>query len=213
MLRNLEHLLHLTRRIGKGIRIAAGCGAVHEARVTEEVGRAPKQLDARALLFRLEHRHHGVEIVVALLQRGALRRDVAIVEAVKRRAQFLEKLNKHTRAVLRIGHIIRARFPRADRRARPERVIAHPAHRVPIRDAEAQVLLHRFAFDHLVGVVMLESQRVPRIRALVFDLLYVREKFSHEINRVRAHWRQATQASQGKGGVLAQIREGVSYKT
>ena len=136
---------------------------------------------------------------MALLQRGPLGRDVAIVKAVKGRAQFLEELNEHPRAVLRIGHIIGARFPRPHRGARAKRVIAHPAHGVPVGNAEAQMLLHRLAFDHLVGVVMFEGQRIFGIRAFVFNCLNVREKFSHGINRVRAHWRQQPHPSQGKG--------------
>ena len=197
---NLEHLFHLTGGVGKDIGVAAGCGAVHETRVAEEIGGAPEQLDARAFLLLLENAHDSVEVVVALLQRGAFGRDVAIVKTVKGRAQFFEELNEHPRAVLGILYIVRARFPRAHCCAWAEWIIAHSAHGVPIGDAEAQVVLHGLALDYLVGVIMLEGQWIFGIRALVFNCLNVREKFSHGINRVRAHWRQAARASQGKGG-------------
>ena len=135
---------------------------------------------------------------MALLQRGALWRDVPIVETIEGRAEFFHELDEHPRAVLRIGHIIIGRLPRPHCRAGAEGVIARAAHGVPIGDAEAQVVLHGFALDYLVGVVMLEGQRIFGIRPFVFNRLNVREKFSHGINRVRAHWRQAARASQGK---------------
>jgi hypothetical protein len=54
------------------------------------------------------------------------------------------------------------------------------------------MLLHGFALDPFGGVVVLEGERVPGIRALVLDLFYVRKKFSHEnIMGSPAHWRQA----------------------
>ena len=136
---------------------------------------------------------------MTFLQRVSLGRDIAVVEAIERSAELLKKFNEHPRAVLGILHIVRARFPRAHCCAGAEWIIAHPAHGVPIGDAEAQVVLHGLAFDYLVGVVMLEGQRIFGIRAFVFNRLNVREKFSHGINRVRAHWKQAAQASQGKG--------------
>ena len=137
---------------------------------------------------------------MALLQRGALWRDVPIVETIEGRTEFFHELDEHASTVLRIGHIIIGRLPRPHCRAGAEGIIARAAHGVPIGDAEAQVVLHGLALDYLVGVVMLEGQRIFGIRALVFNCFNVREKFSHGINRVRAHWREAARASQGKGG-------------
>ena len=60
-------------------------------------------------------------------------------------------------------------FPGPQHRARPEGIAAGAAHRVPIGDAEAEVVLHRLALDHLVLVVVAERQRVLRLRAFVAD--------------------------------------------
>ena len=46
------------------------------------------------------------------------------------------------------------------RRAGAERVAAGAAERVPIDDAEPQVVPHRLAFDLFVGVVVAEGERV-----------------------------------------------------
>ena len=50
---------------------------------------------------------------------------------------------------------------------------------MPVDDREAEVLLHRFPVDDLVGVVMLEVQRVARLGAAVLDLGHVGEKLGH----------------------------------
>ena len=60
-----------------------------------------------------------------------------------------------------------------------ERVGQRVAERVPVDDREPQVLLHRLAADHLVRVVVLELQRVPRLRAAIGDLGNVGEEFGH----------------------------------
>ena len=65
----------------------------------------------------------------------------------------------------RIGAV----FPGPDGAAGAERVAAGAAERVPVAHGEAQVLPHRLAFDHLVGVVMAEGERVLRVRAFVLD--------------------------------------------
>ena len=61
-------------------------------------------------------------------------------------------------------------FPRPHGAAGAERVAAHAAEGVPVAHGEAQVLLHRLAFDHLVRVVVPEGERVLRVGAFVFDL-------------------------------------------
>ena len=55
--------------------------AVHVARVAEQVGRAPEQLDAGPLLLLLEHLDDGVEVAIRFGEGRAFRGDVAIVEA------------------------------------------------------------------------------------------------------------------------------------
>ena len=49
------------------------------------------------------------------------------------------------------------------------------AERVPIGHAEAEVVLHRLAFDHFVFVVVVEGQRVLALGAFEADLFDSRE--------------------------------------
>ena len=96
--------------------------------------------------------------------------DVAVVEAVERRAELLEELEGHPHAVLGVLERIVARLPRADHGAGAERVAAGPAERVPVGHAEAEVVLHRLAFDHFVGVVTAEGERVLGLGTFVPNL-------------------------------------------
>ena len=52
---DFEGLLHLRRGVGEDLGVAARGRTVHVARIAEQVGRAPEQLDAGPLLFFLEH--------------------------------------------------------------------------------------------------------------------------------------------------------------
>src|SRR5207253_9780068 len=76
------------------------------------------------------------------------------------------------------GHVDRvgAVFPRPHRASRSERVAARAPERVPVADGEAQVLLHRLAFDFFVRIVMAETERVDGVRALVTNLANFRKK-------------------------------------
>src|SRR5262249_40553881 len=56
-------------------------------------------------------------------------------------------------------HRVGAVLPRPAGAAGAERIGALPAHRVPVGHREAQVLLHRFAFDPFVRVVVAEAWR------------------------------------------------------
>jgi hypothetical protein len=49
---------------GKSVGIATGGGPVQVAAIAEQVGRAPQQFDAGALLFFFEHTRHGIEILI-----------------------------------------------------------------------------------------------------------------------------------------------------
>ena len=69
-----------------------------------------------------------------------------------------------------------AALPGPQHRARPERIGAGAPHRVPVGHAEAEVVLHRLAFDHFALVVVAERQGVLRLRAFVLDLGGLREK-------------------------------------
>ena len=61
-------------------------------------------------------------------------------------------------------------------RADAERVGAGAAEGVPVDDREPQVVLHRLALDDLVGVVVLEGERVLRLRTFELDPLDLWEK-------------------------------------
>ena len=108
--------------------------------------------------------------MLRLGQRGAFGGDVAVVEAVERGAELLDELEGHAGAVDGVLDRIGLAFPRPQHRARPERIAAGAPHRVPIGHAEAEVVLHRLAFDQFALVVVAEGQRVLRVGAFVLDL-------------------------------------------
>ena len=89
---DLHRLLDLRGGEGEDVEVRAGGRAVHVARVGEEVGRPPEQLDAGAGLLVLEDLDDLVEVGVALLEGLALGGDVAVVEGVERGAELLEEL-------------------------------------------------------------------------------------------------------------------------
>src|SRR5690606_34526622 len=62
------------------------------------------------------------------------------------------------------------RFPGPQHGARSERIGPRSAKRMPVGNAEAEMVLHRLAFDHRGFVVMAKRQRVLRIGTFVADL-------------------------------------------
>ena len=64
---------------------------MHVAGIAEKVRCAPEQLDARTFLLIFEDLGHGIEIRMTLSEGAAFGRDVAIVEGVERRAEFLKE--------------------------------------------------------------------------------------------------------------------------
>ena len=72
-------------------------------------------------------------------------------------------------AVLGVLDRVGAVFPGPDGAAGAERIGAGAAERVPVDDAEPQVVLHRLAVDHFVRVVVVEGERVLRLGAFVLD--------------------------------------------
>ncbi len=102
-------------------------------------------------------------------ERGPFGGDVAVVEAVERRAELLEELEGDADAADGVFDRIVLRLPRPEHGARPEGIAARAPHRVPIGHAEAQVVLHRLAFDQFVLVVVAEGQRVVRFGAFEAD--------------------------------------------
>ena len=178
---DFQRLLHLRCGVGKHVRVATGGRAMDVARMREQTGRAPKQFDAGALLFLFQHLDDRIEIFVGFPQVLAFGRHVAVVKGVKRRAELLDEFKRHPRAVLRVLHRVRAVVPRAQRRPDAERIGQWIAKRVPINHRKAEMVLHRPAFDHFIRVVMFESERVPRLRAFVFDFRDVRKRGWHKL--------------------------------
>src|SRR5690606_4728874 len=92
LFRDVDRLLHLRGRIGEGIGVGARRGAVHVARVRKEVRGSPEEADSRALLLLLESLDDAIEIAIRLGERGSFGSDIAVVEAIERRAELLHEL-------------------------------------------------------------------------------------------------------------------------
>ena len=160
LVRDLHGLLDLGAGEGEDVEIGAGGRAVHVAGIGEEVGGAPEQLDAGPCLFVLEDLDDLIEVGVALLEVVAFGGDVAIVERVEGSAELLEQLEGDLGSALGVGDRVGAVVPGPQGGADSERVGENVTERMPVDDGEAEVLLHRLAVDDLVGIVMLEFQRV-----------------------------------------------------
>ena len=185
--RDLHRLFDLGTGIGEDVEIGAGGRAVHEAGVAEEVGGSPQQLDARPSLFVLEDLDDLIEVLVAFLEVVAFGGDIAVVKRVERGTELFKQLEGDFGSALGVFDRVAAIVPRTQRRADAEGVGERVTKRVPVDDGEAEVLLHRFPIDDLVGVVMLEVQRVARLGATVLDLGHVGEKLGHrrDSHRIR----------------------------
>jgi len=140
---DFEGLLDLGGGESEPVGGATGGRAVDVARMAEQVGGAPEQLDARAVHLTANGVHHGVEVFVRHGQVVALGREVAVMEAKEIDPELLDALEGDLDAMLGVRERIIAAFPRALHRRRAERVEARAAHRVPIGDAEAEMLAHR----------------------------------------------------------------------
>ena len=101
---HLERFFHLGGGISKHVRVATGGRAVQVARVREQTGRAPKQLDAGAILLLLQHLDDCIKVLVGFAQVFAFGRDIAVVKGVKRGAQFFDEFKRHACPVLRVLH-------------------------------------------------------------------------------------------------------------
>ena len=177
--RHLDGLLDLRRRVGEHVGVGARRRAVDVARVAEQRRRAPQQLDARAFLLLLEDGRDGVQVAVGFREGLAFRGHVAVVEGVERRAELLEELEGDAGALLRVLDRRGAVVPGPEHGAGAERVRARAAEGVPVGHREAQVVAHRLAVDDLIGVVVLERERVPGRRTFVGDGGNVRKGGSH----------------------------------
>jgi hypothetical protein len=173
---DLEGFLDLSGGVGERLGVATGGGPMHETRMGKQAGRAPEQSHPGPLLLLLEHPDNRVQVPIGLAQGPAFGRNVPVVERIKRSAQLFEEFKGDPDAGLGHFHRVSAVFPGAHGGAGAEHVGQLPPDRVPISDREAQVLLHAFALDQLVGVVMLESERLFRVRAFVLDFGDSREE-------------------------------------
>ena len=89
--------------------------------------------------------------------------------AIIRCVEFLDEFERHARALLGVGHGVRAVVPRTLHSACAERIAARATERVPIHHRETHVIAHRLALDDLVRVVMLERERILGTCAFEFD--------------------------------------------
>ncbi len=175
--RGIDRGLDLHRRTRHDIEVRVGRGTIHVARMREQVGRAPQQLDAGVGLALLGNAHHVLEVALVLSDVIGIRRQVDVVKAVVRHAELGEELER--RIGLGFGTVQRgiAHIPRIRTRARAERIGAIAAEAVPVGHGKAQMLGHGLVADGLVGVVDLERERVVRIAAFETDLADAGEIF------------------------------------
>ncbi len=173
---NLHCLLDLRAGEREDVEVRAGRRAVHESRIRKKVGRPPEQLDPGPALLILEDLDDLVEIGVAFLEVVSFGGDVAIVEGVKRNAQFFEQLEGYLGDLLSIGDRMSSVVPGPECRTGAKRIRQRISKSVPVDDREPQVLLHRLPVDDLVGIVMLEVQRISRLGTAILDFRHIGEE-------------------------------------
>src|SRR5690606_7224719 len=120
-----------------------------------------------------------IEIAIRLGERGSFGSDIAVVEAIERRAELLHELEGDAHAAKRVVDGVLRRFPGSEHRARAEGIAPCASKRMPVRDGEAEVLLHRLAFDHFALVVVTEGERVIGFGTLVTDGSDLGESLCH----------------------------------
>jgi hypothetical protein len=130
----------------------------------EEVGGAPEEGRPDPLLVAKRVVGQRVEVVAELGERGAFRGDVAVVEAVVRRPELLDELERDGHLLAGRRHRVGVRVePGPVERPDPEHVAAVPRERVPEADADPEVVGHPRAEDEPVGFVDLEGEWVGRV--------------------------------------------------
>ena len=174
-MRHFQGFLHLRGRKCKDFRIATGARAVHETRIREQIGRAPQELDAGALLLRFQYFRDGVKILVGLRQIPAFRGHVAIMPAIIGGAQFFNELKGHAGALLRVADGVGKIVPGPLHGAGAKRIAANAAKGVPIDDGKAQMVTHGLALHDFFRIVMLEGQRILGLEPFVTNFSNVWE--------------------------------------
>ena len=104
-------VLDLDHGAGCDVEIRVGGGAVHVALVTEDVGGAPKELDAGLGLLLLEVSDDLLEIGLILLDGGGLVDEVYIVEAIVSDTELLHDLETGVDFLLGLCNGIRSFVP------------------------------------------------------------------------------------------------------
>ena len=167
---DLEHVLDLRRGEREHLGIGVGRRARLVARVGEQVGGPPQEPHARPLLVAGGVVGQRVEVGAERREALALWGDVAIVEAVVRRAELLEELERDGHLRPRRRHLVVGRGePRPVERPDAEHVDARPRERMPEAHAGPQVVLHPRAQDQPVRLVDLERQGVVGVEAAERD--------------------------------------------
>ncbi len=150
---------------GIGIGRSARC----IARMAEQIGRAPEQLNAGFgdLAFHLvDNRIELFGVARNIIMVG---HRVHIMEAIEGRAHFREEIKRGIKldlSKLRCHRL--ARFPWAVKCARAKDVIPRPSKGVPIAYGPAQMIAHRFAQHFAVSFVIMEGERVGAFCTLKF---------------------------------------------
>ena len=170
--RGVDGVLDLQHGAGRGVEVGVGRGAVHVAGVSEDVGRAPQQLDAGFGLLLLGVGDDLPEVLLILLGRGGLVHEVHVVEAVVLDAHLLHELEACVHFCLGALDGACRRVPREGLGAAAELVAALGAEGVPPCHREFEPILHFFALHDLFGIVVAERHRVFRILAFEFDLFH-----------------------------------------
>ena len=143
----------------------------------KKVGRAPEEFCAGPFLFLFEHCDYRIEVPIGFGKGPAFGGDVTVVEAIEGSAKLLNEFKRRSNASLGILNRVGAVIPGAQRRSLAEGIAEGIAHRVPVAHGKTEVLAHGFAFDLLVGRVMLEGERVAGVRSFKEDGADVGKKF------------------------------------
>ena len=157
---HLDGLFHLGSGVGVDLGVGRGRRPHGVALMGEEAGSAPKQFLARLVLQALQLVGHCVKGRVGLGQGAQLGCYVTVVEAIKVNPHLVEELEEHVGPLGRVLDRVAPVVPRCLGGAHPEGIAQRVAHAVPVGGPEAHVVAHRLALHFLIGVVVLEGQRV-----------------------------------------------------
>ena len=170
----VDRVLHLRGRVGEHVRVGIGRRPRHIARMAEEIGGAPQELDPGRLHLLGEDVGHLGEVMAEFLEARALGHDVLVVEGEERKAEGREHLERRVRLGARALHRLAVPGPLEGRRA--EHVRAHPGEVVPVADGGAQMLGHRLAHDDPRRIVMAKGEGIVALWPLVAHWGDVAEK-------------------------------------